>query len=165
MKKLIKKIIRYISTKLAKRQLKQFGKELNVNFPCKFTKNTVVGNNCNFNGIHISGMGNLTIGNNFHSGKECMIMTSFHNYDSGETIPYDNTYISKDVKIGDNVWLGHRVIILAGVTIEEGAIIQAGSVIVGNIPYCAIAGGHPAKVFKYRNTEHYENLKKEQKYF
>lgn len=164
MKKLLKITIRFISTMLAKKHLKRYGKELRVNFPCTFTKNTIVENNCNFNGMHVSGKGNVTIGNNFHSGKECFIMSSFHNYDAGEKIPYDSTFISKDVIIGDNVWIGTRVIILAGVNIEEGAIIQAGSVVVNNIPYCAIAGGHPAKVFKYRDIEHYEKLKKEMQF-
>jgi len=164
MKKLIKSLIKYISTQIAKRQLQQYGNDLKVNFPCKFTNKTTIGNNCNFNGIHISGMGNVTIGNNFHSGKECIIMTSFHNYDEGTKIPYDDTYISKDVTIGDNVWFGHRVIILAGVSISEGAIIQAGSVVVNDIPYCAIAGGHPATVFKYRNKEHYETLKSQNQF-
>ena len=53
---------------------------------------------------------------------------------------------------------------LAGVTIGEGAIIQAGSVVVSNIPDYAIAGGHPAKVFKYRDIEHYTKLKSEGKF-
>jgi len=63
------------------------------------------------------------------------------------------------------VWLGDRVLILPGVTISEGAVIQAGSVVVRDVPYCAIVGGAPAKVFKYRDIEHYEALKKESKYF
>jgi len=104
------------------------------------------------------------IGNNFHSGPGCLIITQNHNYDNGNAIPYDNTYIYKDVKIEDNVWLGSRVIILGGVTIGEGAIIQAGSVVVGDIPACAIAGGHPAKIFKYRDKNHYYKLKKEEKF-
>jgi len=112
----------------------------------------------------ISGKGTVKIGDNFHSGKECLVMTSIHNYDEGETIPYDKSYITKDVIIRDNVWIGRRVIILSGVTIEEGAIIQAGSVVVKDIPYCAIAGGHPAKVFQYRNIEHYEKLKRQEKF-
>ena len=66
--------------------------------------------------------------------------------------------------IEDNVWIGNRVIILPGVTIKEGAIIQAGSVVVGDIEKCGIAGGHPAKVFKYRDIEHYEKLKSEWKF-
>ncbi|GHV46300.1 hypothetical protein FACS1894204_07620 [Synergistales bacterium] len=48
--------------------------------------------------------------------------------------------------------------------IGEGAIIQAGSVVVSDIPPYAIAGGAPAKVFKYRNREHFERLKAEGKY-
>lgn len=51
-----------------------------------------------------------------------------------------------------------------GVLIGEGAIIQAGSVVVSDIPACAIAGGHPAKVFKFRDKEHYYRLKEEGKF-
>ncbi len=77
---------------------------------------------------------------------------------------YDNTIISKDVIIEDNVWLGNRVTILPSVKIGEGAIIQAGSVVVKDVEKYAIAGGHPAKVFKYRDIDHYEKLKKEGKF-
>jgi acetyltransferase-like isoleucine patch superfamily enzyme len=62
------------------------------------------------------------------------------------------------------VWLGSRVTILGGVTIGEGAIIQAGAVVVSDIPKYAIAGGNPAKVFKYRDIEHYERLKAENRF-
>ena len=68
------------------------------------------------------------------------------------------------MEIGDNVWLGTRVIILPGVKIGEVAIIQAGSVVVNSIPCCAIAGGHPAKAFNYRDKEHYYKLKEEIKF-
>jgi acetyltransferase-like isoleucine patch superfamily enzyme len=92
------------------------------------------------------------------------MITQIHNYDYGDKIPYDDTYINKDVLIKDNVWLGSRVVILGGVTIGEGAIIQAGSVVVSDIPDYAIAGGHPAKVFKYRDKEHYNKLKRAEKF-
>ena len=62
------------------------------------------------------------------------------------------------------MWIGDKVIILGGVTIGEGAIIQAGSVVVSNIPKYAIAGGHPAKVFSKRDVEHYKKLKQEKKF-
>ena len=143
---------------------KNCGLKLKVNGKSNVTPKTTLKDNVNFNGMHIQGLGNVEIGNNFHSGIECMIITSIHNYDNGKAVPYDDTIISKDVIIKDNVWLGNRVIILPGVTINEGAIIQAGSVVVGDIPKYAIAGGHPAKVFKYRNIDHYEKLKKERKF-
>jgi acetyltransferase-like isoleucine patch superfamily enzyme len=112
----------------------------------------------------IVGGGWVTIGDNFHSGIECRMITQIHDYDNGDAIPYGKTYIYKDISIEDNVWLGDRVIILGGVTIGEGAIVQAGSVVVSDIPKFAIAGGHPAKVFRQRNTEHYLRLKKAKKF-
>ena len=127
------------------------------------TPGTTLGDNVNFNGMAMSGNGKITIGDNFHSGPGCQIITSFHNYE-GNAVPYDDTYVDKDVTIGDNVWLGNNVIILGGVTIGEGAIIQAGSVVCMDVPACAIAGGHPAKPFKYRDREHYEQMKREGKF-
>ncbi len=158
-KKIIKNILSFFYTIKAKMEVKSYSPPFKVNGLCWFTKNTILGKNTHFNGIEILGDGEVIIGDNFHSGKECMIITHVHNYDHGKKIPYDDTYIYKSVNIGDNVWIGHRVIILGGVTIEEGAIVQAGSVVVSDIPRCAIAGGHPARVFKYRDISHYEELK------
>lgn len=135
------------------------GNGLRVNGKSSVTSSTQLGSNVNFNGMCIKGQGKVIIGDNFHSGTDCLMITHIHNYDYGEAIPYDNTYINKDIIIEDNVWIGDRVIILGGAILEEGSIIQAGSVVVNNIPKYAIAGGHPAQVFKYRNIEHYENLK------
>lgn len=146
-----------------KRVSKSCGNDLTVNNFSYVTPNTTLGKNVNFNGMKIQGTANVIIGDNFHSGIECMIITDSHNYE-GEAIPYDTSLISKDVLIEDNVWLGNRVIILPGVHIGEGAIIQAGSVVVNDIPKYAIAGGHPAKVFSSRDAEHYEKLKKEAKF-
>lgn len=108
--------------------------------------------------MKISGRGSVSIGDNFHSGQECIMLTEIHNYE-GNAIPYDSTYILKDIIIGDNVWIGTRVVILGGAKIGDGAIIQAGSVVVSTIPKYAIAGGNPAKIFKYRDIEHYEKKK------
>ena len=164
MRKTKKKLKGHYWTKKAKRQVGSYKGIFSVWEKSNFTKKTHLGNNTNFNGMNISGNGTIKIGDNFHSGVECMMFTSVHNYDTGESIPYDKTYIHKDIIIGDNVWFGSRVIILGGVTIGEGAIIQAGSVVVNDIPACGVAGGHPAKVFKYRDKEHYYKLKQEGKF-
>lgn len=63
------------------------------------------------------------------------------------------------------MWIGNNVIILGGSHIGEGAVIQAGSTVVGKIPPGAIAGGHPARVFKFRNMEHYEELKRLEQFY
>ena len=154
---------RYLRWKVSRRAA-SVGPNLRVNGKSSVNKKTTLGENVNFNGLKILGGGEVRIGNNFHSGEECLLITQIHNYDTGNAIPYDNTYIYKDIKIEDNVWLGGRVIVLGGVSIGEGAIIQAGSVVVSDVPKYAIAGGHPAKVFKYRDIEHYKKLKSEKKF-
>jgi len=164
MKRLIKILLKFISTFIAKRMLGGFGESLRVNDICRFTKNTYVGKCCNFNGLKIHGKGKVIIGDYFHSGKDILFITENHNYE-GEKIPYDSTTIKKDIIIEDCVWIGTRVTICGGVTLGEGCIIQAGSVVVKDIPPYGIAGGHPATVFKYRDIEHYKLLKEQNKYF
>ena len=165
MKKLIKNIIKYFYKRKVLKNIKSYKEPLKVNGYSYVNNNTILGKNINFNGMRIKGNGKVVIGDNFHSGQECLMITSYHKYDGGDAIPYDTKKnIDKDIIIEDNVWLGDRVIVLGGVKIGEGAIIQAGSVVVSDIPKYAIAGGHPAKVFKYRDIEHYEKLKKEGKF-
>lgn len=136
-----------------------------ANYKTIVTNKTYLGNNVNFNGMVIQGDGIVKIGNNFHSGTECLMITSDHDYDFGDAVPYGETYIDKDILIEDNVWLGSRVIILGGVSIGEGAIIQAGSTVVTDVPPYAICGGHPARVFKYRDIKHYVALKNAGKFY
>ncbi len=157
--RLIKKCLRWHWTRKIQNQCLSYGEGLTVNHKSSVTKFTRLGRNVNFNGLTINGGGAVTIGDNFHSGPDCLLISQYHNFDQGNAIPYDDTYILKDICIGDNVWLGSRVIILGGVTLGEGVIIQAGSVVTKSVPPYCIAGGHPAKVFKQRDIAHYERLK------
>ena len=59
---------------------------------------------------------------------------------------------------------GQDVTISGNVTIGDGAIVSIGSVVVKDVPRCAIVGGNPAKVIKYRDIEHYEQLVAEEKF-
>lgn len=159
--RLLKRILRTIFTFFCKYQVGGYKSPLRVNFYSRFTKNTYLGENTNFNGLIIRGKGKVVIGNNFHSGKDILFLNSYHKYDNGDAIPYDSKItIDKPIIIKDNVWVGDRVTVLGGVTLEEGAIIQAGAVVISDVSYCAIVGGNPAKVFKYRDIEEYERLKK-----
>ncbi len=161
--KIIKLFLTLFYTFIAKMTLHDLKAKIKANYYTRLTPRTKTGTNVNFNGFKVLGSGNVYIGNNFHSGFGCIVMTHNHNYE-GEKIPYDETIITGDVIIEDNVWFGINVTVLPGVTIGEGSIIQAGSVVVSNIPKCAIAGGHPSRVFKYRNIEHYERLKAEKRF-
>lgn len=148
-----------------RRRAKRIGVRLRCAGPVHVTRKTELGDHVGFNGAFIYGGGKVTIGNWFHSGVGLKIFTRNHNYDRGEAIPYDKTSVQKEVVIGDFVWIGAEVILLPGTKIGEGAIIQAGSVVHGEIPPMAIAGGNPAKVFAWRDREHFEKLKAEGKFY
>jgi len=160
--RLVKKIYNYIecvydASNISKTAL-QVGHGLYVGGHSFVSTTTVLGDDVNFNGMRIYDGGYVTIGSHFHSGKNCKIITRFHDYDGDDCLPYGKNYIDKDVVIGDYVWLGEGVTILGGVTIGDGAIIQAYSTVVNDIPPLGIAGGHPAKLFKSRNSSHYHSL-------
>lgn len=130
-----------------------------------FSKDVHLGHHVSFNdNIFIHGNGPLTIGNYFHGGVNITIITSNHRFDGATSIPYDKVRINKPVVIKDFVWFGDNVTIVPGVTIGEGAIIAAGAVVVKDVPDCAIVGGNPAQIIKYRNKEEFYKLKAEGKF-
>ncbi len=55
---------------------------------------------------------------------------------------------SAQIKICDKAWIGMNVIILKGVTIGEGAIVGAGSVVTKDVPAWSVVGGNPARILK-----------------
>ncbi len=156
----LKQFMTYFFTLLSIQRVGDYKTKPKVNFYSRFTKNTFIGTNCHFNGMIIRGNGKVTIGDNFHSGKDILLINSYHKYDGANAIPYDTKeMIDKDIIIEDNVWIGDRALILGGVTIGEGAIVQAGAVVVKDIEKFDIAGGNPAQVFKSRDVKHYYELK------
>ena len=159
MYRVIKKLYRNLLKLYCARPLNNCGEGLFVGGFSRFTTGTKVGCYCSFNGIKVLGRGLVSIGDYFHSGTNIQILTENHNI-SGNKIPYDETYIIKPVTIGKCVWFGNNVIVLPGVSIGDGVVVQAGSVVVSDIPDFAIAGGHPARVFAMRDVDHYKDLEK-----
>lgn len=59
----------------------------------------------------------------------------------------------KRTSIGNDVWIGSRVIIMQGINIGTGAVVGAGSVVTKDVPPYAIVAGCPAKIIRYRFDE------------
>lgn len=57
------------------------------------------------------------------------------------------------VKIGNDCWIGQGAFLVGGISIGDGAVVLAGSVVTKDVPPYAIIGGVPAKVIKYRYDE------------
>ena len=165
----INKLVRVgeINSYLMRKQVATCGKHLFVGGEFKgFGKHVHLGNNVNFNdNVFINGSGEVHIGSYFHTGVNLTIISSNHNFENATSIPYDKTRIHKKVIIKDFVWCGNNVTIIPGITIGEGAIIAAGAVVVKDVPDCAIVGGNPAQLIRYRNKEEFYRLKEEKKYF
>ena len=102
-------------------------------------------------GIRCIVRGPLEIGKDVMMGPDVIIYTSNHETSRCD-IPMrgQGATAKQKVIIGDDVWIGARVIILPGVTIGKGVILAAGAVVTKDIPEYAVAGGVPARVIKYR---------------
>lgn len=114
-------------------------------------ENISIGNNSTItNHCIVDGRGGLTIGDDVMVGFESIVITMTHRYRDPETPIRLQGFETAPIKIGNDVWIGARVIILPGVTIEDGAVIAAGAVVTHDIPSCVIAGGVPARIIGNR---------------
>lgn len=94
----------------------------------------------------------LTIGRDVMIGPDLMILGGGHHFDDLSRPMIDQGGIGlTSLTIGDDVWIGARVTILAkNITIGKGAVIGAGAVVVKSVPDYTIVAGNPAKIIKYR---------------
>ncbi len=142
----LSKPIRYF---LCKNILKKCGKNVNIERGANFGLDVTVGDNSGL-GIN-SFVEKASIGNDVMMGRDVIIMYHSHKFDDCN-IPMrlQGRRPGKEVIIEDDVWIGHRVIILPGVKICKGVIVGAGSVVTKDIPEYSIVGGVPAKIIRYR---------------
>ncbi|HBQ63535.1 MAG TPA: acetyltransferase [Clostridiales bacterium] len=97
--------------------------------------------------------GPLQIGRDVMMAPDVMIFTQNHETSRLDIPMRLQTAPKRPVVIGDDVWIGARVIILPGVRVGNGAILAAGAVVTRDVPDYAIIGGNPARVIKMRNGE------------
>lgn len=97
---------------------------------------------------HLDGRGGIIIGENTNISSYSKIVTGGHIADSPT---FDVEFLP--IVIGKRVWICTGAIILGGVTIGDGAIIAAGSVVTKDVAPYTIVGGIPAKYIRDRNRE------------
>lgn len=95
------------------------------------------------------------IGDNVMIGPNVTIATPLHpmlyeerNIRQRADGSYYNLEYAKPVAIGDNCWLASNVVVCGGVTIGEGSVIGAGSVVTRDIPPMSLAAGNPCRVIR-----------------
>ena len=104
---------------------------------------------------HITCINKIHIGTGTLTGKYVTITDNSHgtsSYNEVLSAPLHRPLYSKGpVIIGKNVWIGDKSTILPGVTIGDGAVIGANSVITKDVPTFSIVAGNPAKIIKKLN--------------
>ena len=134
-----------------KMMLASCGKKVNIEKGAVFSAKVSLGD---YSGIginaHISGT--CTIGSYVMMGPNVTIITRNHKHDDlQQPMMFQGFEEEKPVVIGDDVWIGERVMIMPGVHIGKGSIIAAGAVVTHDVPEYAVVGGVPAKIIKMRN--------------
>jgi acetyltransferase-like isoleucine patch superfamily enzyme len=93
--------------------------------------------------------GRITIGDDCLFGPETLVTAASYRFNDGSPVT-EQLMDEKDVVIGRDVWLGARAIVLQGVTIGDGAIVAAGSLVTKSVPPGAIVMGNPARIIDRR---------------
>ncbi len=134
----------------ARQFLSYVGSNVNIEKGAMITSLMEIGDNSGV-GINATLHGRVIIGKNVMMGPEVIVYTRNHRIDRID-IPMcmQGFAEEKPVYIGDDVWIGGRVIILPGVKIGSGAVLGAGAVVTKDVPEYAVVGGNPAKILYMR---------------
>ena len=144
---------RKVKNMVLRRLFKRFGTGARVSTSVRliYPQGITIGNDVGIpRNVTLDGRGGIDIGDDTMIGFESIILTSTH-ISKDKNIPIRKQGMFRaPVKIGKNVWTGARVIILPGVTVGDGAIIAANSVVSKDIPSNTVYGGVPASFIRER---------------
>ena len=150
-----------------------FGRRSSAVSSCRFESPASIGAESILNNVHFGGhsycgnhcqISNTEVGRYTSIGPQVLIGLGLHPTTRVSTYPgfysargfADSQYVDsafveyKSSTIGNDVWIGARVIILDGINIGDGAIVAAGAVVTKDVPPYAIVGGIPAKLIGKR---------------
>ena len=106
-------------------------------------KGTVINEGC-----FLYTTGGLIIGENVSISAGAWLVTGTHDMNDPQ---FPDDY--RPIIIGNHAWIGVRAILLAGITIGEGAVVMAGAVVTRDVPPYAVVGGVPARVVSQRKLQ------------
>lgn len=110
---------------------------------CTDKAEITIGDNCFFNhNCSLTAAENIVIGNQCMFANNFVVVDHDHDRKDGKIL---KELMSAPVKIGNNVWCGANVTVLKGVTIGDGAVIAAGSVVNRDVAAYSVVAGVPAR--------------------
>lgn len=134
---------------------KNKGYHINMHSPIKLMADRPgakirIGDKTRIHGTCIHAYQSVEIGSNCLIAANCQIFDGNGHDASFENVQNRVNTLGKSspIKIEDNVWIGANTVVLPGVTIGNGSVISANSVVVKDIPPMVMAGGNPAVIIK-----------------
>lgn len=110
---------------------------------CTDKAEITIGDNCFYNhNCSLTAAENIVIGNQCMFANNFVVVDHDHDRKDGKIL---KELVSAPVKIGNNVWCGANVTVLKGVTIGDGAVIAAGSVVNRDVAAYSVVAGVPAR--------------------
>lgn len=101
-------------------------------------------------GVLITTNGGVEIGSRTLVGYRTQILSANHNVPEGMGRIFGAGHTYEKVSIANDVWIGANCIILPGVSIGEGAIVAAGSIVTKDVLAFSVVAGTPARLIKSR---------------
>ena len=99
--------------------------------------------------VQLNSFDGITVGDETAFGDGCYVQDNDHGTAPGIPV-MQQPQVSAPITIGRDVWFGARCVVLKGVTVGDGTIVGAGSVVVKSLPAGQVAVGVPARVVKSR---------------
>ena len=116
-----------------------------------YPENLTIGSNVSIQpNCYIDAEGSIIIGNDVSIAHGATVLSTTHNFERKDLPIKEQGITMKKTIIEDDVWIGAKATIIAGVHINSGAIIGAGAVVTHDVGENEIVGGVPAKVLRKR---------------
>ena len=152
-------VLRFFLGRVYRHRFAQIGRNFSFDpYGVYSYENITVGDNVNlgYRPMIVASQSKIRIGHHVMFGPEVTVRGGNHRIDilgrymidinESEKRPEDDP----GVIIEDDVWIGTRAVVLAGVTIGRGAVVAAGAVVTKSVSPYAIVGGNPAKLIRMR---------------
>ena len=104
-------------------------------------------------GLHNTIIGPVTIGSHVNLAQGITVTALNHNFSDPEKRIDQQGVSTRQVVIGDDIWIGANAVILPGVTIGSHSVVAAGAVVTKDVPEHCLVAGVPAKIIRRLNTQ------------
>lgn len=133
--------------------VQSMGNDVNVERGACISPDVKIGNGSGI-GVDCELYGPITIGDNVMMGPECVFYTQNHRHDINADVPFGRQGYedSKPVTVGNNVWIGRRVMFMPGSGVGDNCVVAAGSVVTKVFPSNVVVGGVPAHILGKGNA-------------